>query len=32
MNTRVENICFEKILQRKYYLNINREIMKLNLN
>ena len=32
MNIRVKNICFKKKLQQKYYLNINREIMKLNLN
>ena len=32
MNTRVKNIYFEKKLRRKYYLNINREITKLNLS
>ena len=32
MNTKIENICFEKKLQQKHYLNINHEIMKLNLN
>ena len=32
MNTKIKNICFEKKSRRKLYLNINREIMKLNLN
>ena len=30
INTKVENIYFKKKLQSKFYLNINREIMKLN--
>ena len=32
MNTKVKNIYFEKKLQLKYYLNIDCEIIKLNLN
>ena len=32
MNAKIENICFEKKLQQKFYLNINRKITKLNLN
>ena len=32
MNTRIESTCFEKKCRRKLYLNINREITKLNLS
>ena len=32
MNTKIKNIYFEKKLSQKHYLNINREITKLNLN
>ena len=32
MNIKFKNIYFKKKLRRQFYLNINREIMKLNLN
>ena len=32
MNIRIENTCFEKNNRQRFYLNINRKIMKLNLS